>query len=189
MSKSSFGIENLQFLVVDGDRHMRATLSGVIRQLGCRNVIDCETAADALHHLRTGQIDIMMTEWELPMLSGTELVKQIRQQEEKVDRKIPVIMISAHSKQFEVEQARDIGVTEFLVKPVNSNAVFARIAAAIERPRAFIVSESYTGPDRRRKHDAFKVGQARRELDGGVEEEAMDGGDVSDDEINAMLGL
>lgn len=189
MSKPLFGIENLQFLVVDEDRHMRATLCGVIRQLGCRNVRECEDGEEALYELENGQFDIILTEWNLPKVNGLDLVRKIRADHEKPYRAIPIIMISAHSKLFEVEQARDAGVTEFLVKPVNSKSIFARIAMTVERPRPMVISETYIGPCRRRKHDPFLVGQARRELDQALEADGGDVGDINDDEINAMLGL
>ena len=58
----------------------------------------------------------------------------------------------------------------------------------IMNPRAFIVAETFVGPDRRRQHDPYKVGLSRRESDQIVADEAA-GGDVDDDEIAKMLGL
>lgn len=181
-------IQNLSFVIADEDKHMRGTISGILRHFNCRNVKEAETGPDLLALLDSFQPDIIMTEWDLPEKPGIQIVKEIRDSAESPHRMKPFIMISAHSKKFEVEKARDCGVNEFLVKPINSNSVYARIVSVITAPRAFILTDHFNGPDRRRRHDAFLVGKARREMDqAGGDGDAM--GDITEDEINAMLGL
>ena len=61
--------------------------------------------------------------------------------------------------------ARDAGITEFLAKPITAGHLFARIAEIVERPRAFVRSETYFGPDRRRNRAEGDAGPWRREED------------------------
>ena len=62
-------------------------------------------------------------------------------------------------------EARDAGVTEFLVKPVSAKALVDRLRTVIERQRMFVRAESYTGPDRRRRTTAGYKGPLRRDTD------------------------
>ena len=74
-------------------------------------------------------------------------------------------MMTGHSEKNRVMEARDAGVTEFVVKPITAKAVFDRIQAVIIRPRSFIKTEDYFGPDRRRTSSASYKGPKRRSTD------------------------
>jgi DNA-binding response OmpR family regulator len=74
-------------------------------------------------------------------------------------------MMTGHSEKSRVTEARDAGVTEFVVKPITAKAVFDRIQAVIMRPRPFVKTDDYFGPDRRRTNSANYKGQRRRSTD------------------------
>ena len=78
---------------------------------------------------------------------------------------IPVIMITGHSTLRRVAEARDVGVTEFLSKPITARGVLQRIGLVVEHPRQFVRTEDYFGPDRRRKRDPVAAMARRREGD------------------------
>ena len=65
-------------------------------------------------------------------------------------------MITGHAEISRVAEARDAGVTEFLVKPITAHALFDRISSVIARPCPFIRTATYFGPDRRRKNTPFQ---------------------------------
>jgi hypothetical protein len=71
-------------------------------------------------------------------------------------------MLTAHSEKSRVEVARDAGVTEFCTKPVTAAEMVRKVASVIDRPRPFVRSESYFGPDRRRHDDPNYRGPERR---------------------------
>jgi DNA-binding NtrC family response regulator len=74
-------------------------------------------------------------------------------------------MITGHSTQRRVTEARDVGVNEFLSKPVTARGVLERIGRVVDSPRPFVRSETYFGPDRRRKTDPSYDGPRRRAAD------------------------
>jgi DNA-binding NtrC family response regulator len=78
---------------------------------------------------------------------------------------VPVIMITGHSTIRRVAEARDVGVTEFLSKPVTARGVIERINRVVENPRPFVRTGDYFGPDRRRRQDAAYQGPFRRAND------------------------
>ena len=74
-------------------------------------------------------------------------------------------MMTGHSEKSRVYEARDAGVTEFVVKPITAKAIFDRIQAVIFRPRPFVKTADYFGPDRRRSGSAVYTGPLRRSTD------------------------
>jgi DNA-binding response OmpR family regulator len=76
---------------------------------------------------------------------------------------VPVILMTGYSQKKRVLMARDSGITEFLVKPFTAKALYQRIEILIEKPRLFVKSNAYFGPDRRRKGDAGYSGKNRRQ--------------------------
>jgi FixJ family two-component response regulator len=78
----------------------------------------------------------------------------------------PVIMITGHSTMKRVNEARDVGVNEFLSKPVTARGILERITRVVENPRAFVRTQDYFGPDRRRRNDPGYDGLRRRASDG-----------------------
>ena len=87
-------------------------------------------------------------------------------------------MMTGHSARSRVYEARDAGVTEFVVKPVNARTLLDRIMAVIYRPRPFVRTKSYFGPDRRRRADPNFSGPFRRIAD---EKDGHDPGRSQDD--------
>jgi DNA-binding response OmpR family regulator len=78
---------------------------------------------------------------------------------------LPIIMMTGHSERYRVMEARDAGVTEFVAKPLTAKSVLERIQAVIYRPRPFVRTADYFGPDRRRKDDPNYDGPRRRAAD------------------------
>ena len=93
---------------------------------------------------------------------GIALVKWLRSRTDSPDKYIPIIMLTGYSERNRVLEARDSGVTEFLAKPVSTKAIYSRLVAIVDNPRPFIRTESYFGPDRRRRDDDRYKGPQRR---------------------------
>jgi len=119
---------------------------------------------------------LLVTDWKMPGMSGLELARAVRQAERRPDPRIanprlPIVLVSAHASARAVEAARQAGVDEVVVKPFSMASLMKRIAAAANKPRAFIVSENYIGPDRRRRRG---VNRGRRADDPSRAEQALD---------------
>jgi DNA-binding response OmpR family regulator len=98
-------------------------------------------------------------------MDGLEFTREIRLSKRSINPFMPIIMITGHTEKHRVEAARDAGVTEFLAKPITPHSLYSRLAEIVERPRAFVRSESYFGPDRRRKALEHYAGPWRRHDD------------------------
>lgn len=106
--------------------------------------------------------DIVIADWMMKPMDGISLARRIRNDGKSPNQFVPIVLMTGFSEKRRVVQARDAGVTEFLVKPFNARDLYRRLAQIIERPRQFVRSEDFFGPDRRRKRAEAYDGPERR---------------------------
>jgi len=156
----------MKILLVDDNHHMRVLLSEVLRAIGVKEVHEAADGAEALQMLRDHPIDIVMTDLSMQPLDGIDFVRLLRNAQDSPNPLIPVIMITGHSTMRRVNEARDVGVNEFLSKPVTAKGVIERISRVVDHPRPFVRTAGYFGPDRRRsREDPEYAGPLRRASD------------------------
>jgi DNA-binding response OmpR family regulator len=155
-------LKRLKFLVVEDDARMRALVVRVLTEIGVVDIAQAEDGAGGLAVTQDYGPDIVITDWRMAPMDGLEFVRHIRSGEQPgINRFVPVIMLTVHTERMRITEARDAGVNEFVAKPVSVRTLYARIRALIEEPRNFVRTDSYFGPDRRRKQVAF-AGHNRR---------------------------
>ena len=152
----------LRFLVVDDNAHMRRILRTLLHGFGAREVYEAEDGAAGLEAFTHYVPDIIITDWAMPVFDGLELTQMIRQPDAASNPYVAIIMLTGHSEKKRVIAARDVGVTEFLAKPISAKGLYQRIVNVVANPRAFIKTQSYFGPDRRRSASTSYVGPERR---------------------------
>jgi CheY-like chemotaxis protein len=158
-------LQSLNILLVDDNQHMRAITSAILQSAGIRNIREVSDGAMALDALRDHPVDLAIVDFNMFPLDGVEFTRLVRNSPDSANPYLPIIMMTGHSEKSRVYEARDAGVTEFVVKPITAKAVFDRIQAVIMRPRAFVKTEDYFGPDRRRTSSANYKGPRRRSTD------------------------
>ncbi len=158
-------LRHLNILLVDDNPHMRAITAAILRSSGIRNIREGSDGAMALNSLREHPTDLAIVDFNMFPLDGVEFTRLVRNSPDSVDPYLPIIMMTGHSEKGRVMEARDSGVTEFVVKPITAKAIFDRIQAVIVRPRAFVKTDGYFGPDRRRMSTAAYTGVKRRSTD------------------------
>jgi CheY-like chemotaxis protein len=164
-------LSGLTVLVVDDHVNTQRLMRDVLQAGGVGRV---ETAGDgqrAREALLMVQPDIIFTDGEMPVMNGVEMCRSIRRAavipDPKVpDPKVPIIMVTSARSERDVRVARLAGINEFVLKPFTPAALLSRIQLVLRKPREFIVSDSYVGPDRRRKLELNYSGPLRRGADG-----------------------
>ncbi len=152
----------LNVLIVDSNQYMLKIVRAMLRGFSISNIREANDGAIALEELNTHLIDLVIVDYALETLNGVELVELLRGAEDSPNRFVPVIMLSAYTEKWRIETARDAGISEFLRKPLCAKDLYSRIVETIERPRKFIRTNRYFGPDRRRHKMANYSGDERR---------------------------
>lgn len=162
------GFEGVRVLLVDDNQHMRAIVLTVLGALNIRLIKETRDGSEALETLRKWQADMAIVDFQMFPMDGVEFTRIVRNAPNSVNPYLPIIMMTGHSEKSRVTEARDAGVTEFLVKPLTPRAVIDRINAVIYKPRPFVRTPDYFGPDRRRKTPRDYPGPFRRATDKGA---------------------
>jgi CheY-like chemotaxis protein len=155
-------LDKVRFLIVDDNVHMLNIVKTILRGFGAVHVIEAKEPVEAIHRLRNDQIDIVVLDYVIGEEDGVAFLRKLRNDHDSPAPYVPVIMLTAHSERARVEAARDAGATEFCAKPVTAAEMIRKVAAVIDRPRPFVRSDSYFGPDRRRRDDPNFRGPERR---------------------------
>lgn len=152
-------------LVVDDNQHMRSIVSTMLHSFGVRLIREAKDGSEAIDILARWPADLAICDFLMEPTDGVEFTRRVRTGAASPNPYLPVVMLTGHSELARVTDARDAGVTEFVVKPLTAKALVDRINAVIFRPRPFVRTSDYFGPDRRRRDDPFYSGPRRREAD------------------------
>jgi two-component system, chemotaxis family, chemotaxis protein CheY len=115
----------MHVLVVDDFATMRRIITNVLRQLGFENVLEAEDGTKALQILETEKVDFVITDWNMPQMSGLDLLKAIRASEDK--KHIPVLMVTAEAMQENIIKAAQAGVNNYIIKPFDAKTLSDKI--------------------------------------------------------------
>jgi CheY-like chemotaxis protein len=155
---------DLEFLVVDDHESMRTIIGALLRAFGSSRIHEAENGEAALRVLAGAPVDIIITDLKMPVLDGLGFVRRLRASNGPSAR-VPVIMVSGHANVERVVAARNAGVNEFIVKPINGPLLADRLRRIIHQQRPFVTSAQYLGPCRRRRTAPDYKGPFRREGD------------------------
>ena len=140
-------------------------LRTLLQGAGIRDVMEARDAASAFETLRECPPDLALVDYQLGDLDGLEFARLVRTAKDSTTPYLPIILITAHAERSRVKEAIDAGINEFIVKPVSTKALIERVKSVIERPRPFVKTGAYFGPDRRRRQDPNFNGPWRRASD------------------------
>lgn len=117
------------FLVVDDFEPMRKVTAGQLRSMGARVILTAANGAEAMNLLRNNRVNMILSDWNMPVMSGLELLKLVRA--DKKLSQIPFIMITAEAERHRVDEAITWGVSDLLVKPYTANNLSIHIKKAL----------------------------------------------------------
>ena len=109
------GIADTRFLVVDDFSTMRRIVRNLLKELGFVNVQEAEDGVDALVKLRANEFDFVVSDWNMPNMTGLELLQNIRADAKL--KHLPVLMVTAEAKKENIIQAAQAGASGYVVKP------------------------------------------------------------------------
>jgi two-component system chemotaxis response regulator CheY len=123
--------KNMKILIVDDFSTMRRIIKNLLRDLGFTNTHEADDGSTALPILKSGDFDFLVTDWNMPGMSGIDLLKEVR-----ADAKLaplPVLMVTAEAKRDQIIEAAQAGVSGYVVKPFTAQVLKEKIDKIFER--------------------------------------------------------
>ncbi len=121
----------MRFLVVDDFSTMRRIIKNLLRDIGFDDVVEAEDGKEALKIIKNGSIDFVITDWNMPVMTGIELLQEIRKQ--SGFNTLPVLMVTAESRKEQIIQAAQAGVNGYIVKPFSAITLKEKLDKILER--------------------------------------------------------
>ena len=116
---------NMRVLVVDDFSTMRRIVKNILRQLGFNNVVEADDGTTAWDVLNRDKIDFIISDWNMPQMTGIDLLRKVRSSEEFAD--LPFLMVTAEAQQENIIEAVQAKVSNYIVKPFTAEVMKQRI--------------------------------------------------------------
>ena len=123
--------KDMKILIVDDFSTMRRIIKNLLRDLGFTNTHEADDGATGLPMLKNGDFDFLITDWNMPGMTGIDLLKAIRA-EEKL-KGLPILMVTAESKRDQIVLAAEAGVNGYVVKPFTAQTLQDKIEKIFSR--------------------------------------------------------
>lgn len=161
----AYEMHRISVLVVEDNQPMLDITKSLLLTFGVGHVIGAKDGITGFKRYTEYNPDIVIADWMMRPVDGIELTRRIRTDKLSPNPFVPLILMTGFSERRRVIEARDAGVTEFLVKPFTARDLYKRMVQIIERPRQFVRADGFFGPDRRRKKTPGYDGPFKREAD------------------------
>jgi two-component system, chemotaxis family, chemotaxis protein CheY len=124
MTQPTINLRDLIVLVADGSSYFSMLVHGMLRGFGTSKVIDARTSVDALRILSSQRIDVLICDAKLPPNGGHALIRALRRKADHDHRTIPILMMSADTRETTVKRARDAGANMLIAKPMSPTNLY-----------------------------------------------------------------
>jgi CheY-like chemotaxis protein len=159
-------LSNLTVLVVDDQEPIRELICGILDTFGVPDVREAADGSGAFRDMQLHAPDAVITNLMMQPVDGLSFTRSVvRTDPASPVPDVPILMITRHSEKHHVEEARNAGVTDFIAMPVTANTIAERLTSAIQRPREFVRTRAFVGPDRRHRQLPMVASASRRASD------------------------
>ncbi len=123
--------KNIKILIVDDFSTMRRIIKNLLRDLGYNNTYEADDGATALPMLESGDFQFVITDWNMPIMQGIDLLREIRKSSKL--KAMPVLMVTAEAKRDQIIEAAKAGVNGYIVKPFTAATLKEKLDKIFER--------------------------------------------------------
>lgn len=121
-----------RFLIVDDSSTMRRIIINTLNKLGFYETAEAANGREGIDRLATDLADVIITDWNMPEMSGIEFLRQIRSQARTRD--VPVLMVTTNAAKDDIVEALRAGVSSYVVKPFTTDTFKEKIDAVLVKP-------------------------------------------------------
>jgi len=153
-------LSSLSVLIVEDNSFTRKVNRSLLANIGIKTIHEAVDGIDGLEAICRYAPDLVIVDWNLPLVSGAELLRTVRSPQNFPLPDVPVIVLSGHSERWRIMEAQRLGANEFLIKPVSARAVLDRVISIFRNPRPIVRLANYYGPQPRGAFGQLLQGQA-----------------------------
>ena len=146
-------IEGIVVLIADSNAYTRRLTRMMLTNLGAKSIYEAGDGIAAIEAVRTINPDVMILDWDMPVLDGREVLRIVRAPGIFPKPNLPIIMLTDRGLRSRVATAIRLGVHEFLVKPISPKTLQQRLLGIILKPRPMVRAGKYYIPMPRRRVD------------------------------------
>lgn len=126
--------KNMKILIVDDFSTMRRIIKNLLRDLGYENTHEADDGITALPMLQSGEFDFLIVDWNMPRMSGIDLLRMVRADEQLAA--MPVLMVTAEQKREQIVEAANAGVNGYIIKPFTAVSLKEKLEKIYQRMEA-----------------------------------------------------
>lgn len=124
-------MNSAKILVVDDSATMRRIIETQLRTLGFNDIEEAEHGQEGLQMINRGGFDLILTDWNMPIMDGRTMVQAIRKQEQHKD--LPILMVTTRNTKADVVEAVRAGISNFVTKPFKPSELRQKIEAVLKK--------------------------------------------------------
>jgi two-component system, chemotaxis family, chemotaxis protein CheY len=124
----------MKILVVDDFSTMRRIVKNLLKQIGFENIDEAEDGQHALSRLKNDKYQFVVSDWNMPNMTGIELLKNVRSDPEL--KALPFLMVTAEAEKEKVVEAIKAGVNNYIIKPFTAEILKEKMDKIFERLEA-----------------------------------------------------
>ena len=121
---------SINVLIVDDFATMRRILKNILKQIGFKNILEADDGTTALEVLDRQSVDLIISDWNMPKMTGLELLKSVRASDKY--KKTPFLMVTAEAQKQNVIEAVQAGVSNYVVKPFTAEAISEKLTKILK---------------------------------------------------------
>lgn len=123
--------KKMTILIVDDFATMRKVIRNLLKQVGYENIMEADNGEAGLAVLKSHKIDFVISDWNMPVMTGLELLKAVRADADI--GKTPFLMVTAEALKENVVAAVKAGVSNYIVKPFTAEVLNEKIEKIVEK--------------------------------------------------------
>ena len=150
--KIRINLDRSVVLLVEQNSQAMDALTAMLRGFGVRKQFKATSGAEAMHVVKTQELDLIVADAAMPDMDGYDFVRWLRREAPDISKFTPVIMLAGHAARSMVEKSRDSGANFVVSKPFTPEVLLQRVFWVAKDERQMVVAEGYVGPDRRFKN-------------------------------------
>ena len=120
----------MRILVVDDSSTMRRIIINTLNKIGHKECYEAANGREGVERLATTTVDMVITDWNMPEMSGIEFIRALRGNE--ATKKLPVLMVTTNAAQDDILQAMQVGVNNYVVKPFTPDTIREKIESSLK---------------------------------------------------------